>query len=98
MMSVMQQGTAGTTICDVMRGTGTLSTTPYTVQPGTIFTTSANRPMIGAAVGNTNQARNTLTPDITDFKKGDVFSVDVPQIATGALGLRIELLVRYTGN
>src|SRR3989304_3860414 len=37
----------GTTTVDVNRGTGTLSTTPYQVTFGTIFTTQANRPMIG---------------------------------------------------
>jgi Holliday junction resolvase len=54
--------------------------------------------MIGAAVGNSNQSRNTVAPDITAFKKGDVFSMDVKQIATGAVGLRVELIVQYTGT
>ena len=96
-MSEANQGTVGTTICDVNIGTGTLSTTPYAVQFGTIFTTAANRPIIGAALSPTNQARNTATPDITAFKKGDVLSMDVPQAAAGALGLRIEVIVQFTG-
>jgi hypothetical protein len=54
--------------------------------------------MIGSAVTQGNRARNAVAPDITAFKKGDVFSVDVPQIATAAIGLRVELIVQYTGT
>lgn len=98
LMSLQANGTAGTTIVDMMRGTGTLSTTPYEVTFGTVFTTAGNRPMIGATAASTNRNRDTALPDITAFKKGDVFSVQVPQVATGASNLRVQLIVEYTGT
>jgi hypothetical protein len=97
-VSVRGAGTAGTLIVDIFRGTGTLSTTPYSVTFGTIFTTAANRPFIGAAAATTNRTRNTAAPDITAFKKGDVFSCDVVGIPTSGTGLRVQLIVQYTGS
>jgi hypothetical protein len=91
-------GTTGTTIVDILRGTGTLSTTPYSVTFGTIFTTAGNRPFIGATTASTNRTRNTAAPDITAFKKGDVFACDVVQAPFNATGLRVELIVQYTGT
>lgn len=96
--SVVSQGTSGTTIVDVLRGTGTLSTTPYTVTFGTIFTTAGNRPMIGAAASPNNRSRDAAAPNITAFKKGDVFGIQVTSAATAASGLRVELIVQYTGT
>ena len=81
-LSLGNQGSAGTTIVDLLRGTGTLSATPYAVQFGTIFTTAGNRPMIGAAASPNNKTRDTAAPNITAFKKGDVFGPSIAAVAT----------------
>ena len=80
-------GSASSTIVDV------------NVDGTTIFTTSANRPELG----NSETYAVSGTPDIVELVPGNVLSIDIDQIATGADGLTIVLteLVNelvYDGN
>ena len=66
----MELGTASSTIVDVNKN-GT-----------TIFTTQANRPTLAFNDGNGWAVSGT--PDFVDFVEGDIISIDIDQIATGA--------------
>jgi hypothetical protein len=72
-------GSASSTIVDVNKN-GT-----------TIFTTSGNRPTFG----NTDTVPiESAEPDVVDFVKGDLFTFDIDQIATGAEDLTITPIAR----
>jgi len=73
-------GTAGTTIVDVNKG-GT-----------SIFTNQANRPQL--AYTDADKVAASGPPDITDLAEGDVVSLDIDQVATGASDLSAVLICR----
>ncbi len=66
-------GTASSTIFDVHKN-GT-----------TIFTTQANRPTL--AWNDANGWAKSGAPDVTTFVEGDIITIDIDQIGTGAEGL-----------
>lgn len=75
---VKTTGSASSTIIDVnLNGT-------------TIYTTQANRPTIAY---NDANGWVTTTPDILTFTAGDIITVDIDQIATGASDLVVVLSV-----
>jgi hypothetical protein len=68
-------GSSGSTTIDVnLNGT-------------TIYTTSGNRPSV---LYSDSDKQDETTPDVIDFVKGDVFSIDLDAVATGATDLTIE--------
>ena len=69
-------GSSGSTICDI------------NLNGSTIFTTSANRPELA----NTDVYAISGVPDVVDLVIGDVLTLDIDQIATGAADLRIALM------
>jgi len=73
-------GSANSTIVDVHKN-GT-----------TIFTTQANRPSIA---NDDADSVASGTPDVTSFVAGDVFTIDIDAIATGASGLGIAIAMTY---
>lgn len=97
-MSLRNSGSGGTTVIDVNKGAGSATpTTQYSVTPTTIYTTQANRPMLAAAA-NANATILAQQPNTTAFNAGDVFTMDIDQIATGAQDLTVRMLVAYTGE
>lgn len=77
-------GTASSTIFDVHKN-GT-----------TVFTTQSNRPIL--AWNDANGWAKSGTPDITTFVEGDIITIDIDQIATGAEGLNGVGQVTSTGG
>lgn len=77
-------GSASSTIVDVNKN-GT-----------TVFTTQANRPTLSNS--DPDNWAVSGTPDITSFVEGDVISIDIDQIATGAKNLLIVGFVSSTGG
>jgi hypothetical protein len=73
-------GSAGSTIVDINKN-GT-----------TIFTTQANRPTL--AYDDADKKAESGTPEVTDLAEGDVVSIDIDQIATGAADLSVIIICR----
>ncbi len=69
-------GSSGSTICDI------------NLNGSTIFTTSANRPELD----NTETYSQSGVPDTIDLVIGDILTLDIDQIATGASDLKIPLM------
>lgn len=75
-----EKGTAGSTIVDVHKN-GT-----------TIFTTQDNRPT--AAYDDADGAASG-TPDVTSADAGDIITIDIDAVATGAAGLGVIIAMSY---
>ncbi len=73
-------GSASSTIVDIHKN-GT-----------TIFTTQSNRPALAYNDGNKKAVSGT--PDVTSLAEGDIVSMDIDQIATGAADLSIIIICR----
>ena len=67
-------GSSGSTIADVNKN------------GSTIYTTTGNRPTFA---NTDSDPVESAEPDIVEFVKGDVFSIDLDAIATGATGLTL---------
>ena len=76
-------GSASSTIIDINKN-GT-----------TIFTTQANRPTL--AYDDADDVASG-TPDVTSYEAGDVITVDIDQVATGASGLSVNINVGGAGG
>jgi hypothetical protein len=76
-------GTAGSTIVDINKN-GT-----------TIFTTQANRPTLAYDDAN-GWAKGT--PDVTALVEGDILTIDIDQIATGAVSLVVVIAFASYGG
>ncbi len=71
-------GSAGSSIVDINKN------------GATIFTTQANRPTL--AFDDTDKKAVSGTPDITALAEGDIMSMDIDQIATGAADLSVIII------
>jgi len=78
------------------RTTGSASDTIVDVNKNgmTIFTTQANRPTL--AYNDANKWAVSGTPDFTTFVAGDVLSIDIDQVATGAADLVVVPIITQT--
>ena len=79
-----ENGSASSTIVDVNKN-GT-----------TVFTTQGNRPTL--AHDDANNWAVSGTPEVTTFAEGDVISIDIDQIATGAKTMLIVGFVSSAGG
>lgn len=77
-------GTAGNTIVDVNKNAVT------------IFTTQANRPTL--AWNDADHLAVSGTPDVTAFIEGDLISVDIDSVATGAVTLDGCIVLAISGG
>lgn len=73
-------GSAGTTIADI------------NLNGVTVFTTQANRPQID--YNDPDKKAVSGIPDITGLAEGDIITVDIDQVASGAADLSLVLVCR----
>lgn len=100
-LTIGQRGGSGSSIVDVNKGT---PGTPHTTQQNdialsTIYTTQANRPTLTGAAGEADENAMILSaePDVKTFLRGDLFGIDLDQIAPQAEDLAVMVEVEYFG-
>lgn len=62
----------------------------------TLYTTQGNRPTL--AYDDADQVATATDPDVTSLASGDVVTLDIDQVATGAEDLTVVMLLNSTGN